>query len=1248
MGVSWTDEQQEVIRRRGSNLLVSAAAGSGKTAVLVERILSMVTDPEHPVDIDRLLIVTFTRAAAGEMRDRIGKALEEKLAEDPENEHLQRQGVLLGHAQISTIHGFCTYVIQNYFHRIGIDPGYRIAEEGELKLLKAAVLRDLLEEEYASGREEFLRFMDSYSPGRTDRRAEDLILRIFEFAVSDPDPEEWLRRCVRSCEAQNSEELTSALWMQGILEETRLRLVYAAHVAENCLRRCAEEGGPTNGIPVFEADLELLREISSHHTYDDLCQVLAKPKYARWGTPKKLPEGEDPAIREEIRETREKYKKILKDLRDTYYSSSGERILEELAAIHPHIEELVRLVLLFSEQYSENKRNRNIVDFNDLEHFALRILLEKQEDGSFVRTDAARELAAGFEEVMIDEYQDSNFIQEALLAAVSGNAEGRFDRFMVGDIKQSIYSFRMARPELFLEKYNSYRIWDRERSESEGTEIRVDLGKNFRSRREVLETCNAFFERLMIPELGGIRYDDAAALHTGADYPEGADRDFPKTEILLIDPEDEAWEGAGKDGLLQAEALAVAARIRKLHAEGRIWDKKTESFREVRYRDCVVLLRSAAGMADTFVKVLRDEGIPAYAASRAGYFSAVEVVTVLNYLRILDNPQQDIPFTAVLRSPIVGCTDEELAAVRISSPGTDMYHAVLQYQAMDDDAGKKLRQFLARLEDMRRRVPYTAIHELIRQVMDETGYGQYAAAMPAGAQRAANLRMLEEKAVDYENTSYHGLFNFVRYIEKLEKYEVDFGEVNLFGEGEDTVRVMTIHKSKGLEFPIVFVSGLGKGFNQMDQKAAVTMHAGLGIGMDVVDLRYRTKAPSLLKRAIAGAIRRDSCGEELRILYVAMTRAKEKLILTGICRERKLIDAARDRQTSLELRAGKLPPGQKLQPEPCEYGTLISAKTYLDWILEAVPEPRLAEIRVVRPEELACEVAGESLQTIDVLNWIRSRLFAGPETKGQAAGGPGLPGTMAGAVREFLRAKESFCYPYSAENALPAKLTVSEIKKASMEAMGEEKGAELYPEEEIVPYLPAFMRTDEKEQIRGAARGTAYHHVLECLDYRELAKEPHPSDESIHREVMRQLESMKERGLLSREEEACIRPADLVLFLQSEIGQRMAQASLQGKLRREQPFVIDIPAKDIDRNWPEDENILVQGTIDAFFEEDGQYILVDYKTDRVFSADGTDLVQKYRKQLEYYRLALERITEIPVREMYIYSVTLGKQIPVAG
>ncbi|MGO5160856.1 MULTISPECIES: UvrD-helicase domain-containing protein [unclassified Bilifractor] len=1392
MAVKWTADQELVIRQRGTNILASAAAGSGKTAVLVEHIIRRVTDPDHPINIDQLLVVTFTRAAAGEMKDRIGRALEEKLRENPENVHLQRQGVLLHHAQINTIHGFCTYVIQNYFHRIHLDPGYRIAEEGELKMLKARVLQDMLEEQYqlASGEggaqesaeedakragyvEEadsadsleksmvsgdtekqdstddlekqtgmFRRFMDAYAPGKSDSRAEDLILKISKFAMSDPDPRQWLRNAADACRIDTAEKLSETDWLQDIVREAGMLVEDAASLAEQNLADAGNAGGPLGYISALESDLELAEKLESCRSYGDFYRVLKENNFAKLSSRKTA--GEDPVLREQVKNSRDQFKNMINSLRADCFSRSEEEILSELGRIKPYAEELVRLTELFMDRFAEAKRQRNIADFSDLEHFALRILLEKQEDGTYRRTDAARELAEQYAEIITDEYQDSNYIQEAILEAVSGTEEKRYDRFMVGDMKQSIYGFRMARPDLFLAKYMEYPLLSAS-SESgnmqkaagknskaavgnsgaagENSEtavensgiadrmrsVRINLDRNFRSRREVLDCTNAIFHRLMIPELGGIRYDDAQALHYGADYPEGEDPDFPKAELLLINKAAPEFEDdRSSEAMARAEALAIAGRIRELTASGKVWDRDAGAFRPLTYRDCVILMRSPGRWGDIFVSTLQDEGIPAYMTSKDGYFSALEVTTVLNYLNILDNPGQDIPLTAVLRSPIVGCTDAELAELRISDPEGSMYQIVREYadggeKEQNPALAAKLRAFLGQLSDFRERIPCTEVHELIGQVIEETGYGRYAAAMPAGAQREANLKMLVEKAVDYEKTSYHGLFNFIRYIERMKKYEVDYGEVNLFSEAENTVRIISVHKSKGLEFPVVFVAGLGNHFNFKDAQSRVVLHAKYGIGMEMVDPDRHTSCSSVMQAAIRKAIRRDTLGEEIRILYVAMTRAKEKLILTGIVSDKDRIEETMRLQEGTEIRTapGETPEeavrGQRIQlQKPLSYHRLVSAKCPLDWVMMAAPSGKVLTIREVRAEEMADRTMQSNVEADRMVDALRQMIRSDAVCDGQ--------------VHDFLDRRENFRYPYQRAAELPAKMTVTEIKMRSMEVMEEEKGAEPFAEEPEVPYVPEFMREKGHREAAGAARGTIYHHVLECLDYLSVdrifrreetggkssgdpelqeefaqnpelkegfaeepgaqeefaenpelkegfAEEPEAQEglaenpeleERLAEEIRRQVQDMETRGLLSEIDAACVMPEDFVRFLTSGIGIRMRRAALEGVLRREQPFVIDIPAKDIDNSWPEDENILVQGTIDAYFSENGKYVIVDYKTDRVRTSDGRDLVEKYQKQLEYYSRALSGITGVEVAETDIYSVALGREIRVSG
>jgi ATP-dependent helicase/nuclease subunit A len=1227
--VKWTEEQEQVIRLRDQDLLVSAAAGSGKTAVLVERILSLVTDPVRPTDIDRLLVVTFTRAAAGEMRERIGRAIEERLAQEPDNEHLQRQGILLEHAQISTIDGFCTHVIRNYFHTIDLDPGFRIADEGELRLMRGDVLKEVLEEEYAEGREAFLDFVDAFAPGKNDRMLEEILLQVYGFAVSDPWPEEWLDSCRKACAPETEDELAETGWFQLAAQEAGKILRGLEKTAERNLELAERPDGPAAYKAVLEKDLELLRSFRSCRTYGDWHSALEHAEPARLPGGKKAKE-EDPEIRKQIRDSREELKKKLSALNQDWFGGSPEEILKELEVCRPHMDELIRLTIRFMEAFSARKREKNILDFSDLEHFALKILLEKTPDG-LRRTVAARELAEQYTEIMTDEYQDSNYIQEYLLEAVSGTEKEIHNRFMVGDIKQSIYGFRQARPELFLEKYMAF-AGGREHSR------RIDLSRNFRSRTQVLDTVNFLFRRLMSPDLGGPEYDDAAALHAEAAFSPGRTEGEYDTEFLLLDSKTPELEGEkDRTVLMELEAMAVAREIRRLMETLQVEDRESGGQRPLRYRDCVILLRSAGRWADTFARVLREEGIPAHATSKEGYFSAVEVVTVLNYLRICDNPRQDIPLAAVLRSPIVGCGDRELAEIRCFRPDAVFWDAVTAY-AREGKNGKlreKLESFLNLLEQIRLRVSDTPVHQIIRLILDGTGYGAYAAAMPGGEQRKANLEMLVEKAVEFEHTSYRGMFHFIRYMERLEQYRVDFGEVNFWGETADAVRIMTIHKSKGLEFPVVFVSGLGNRFNFQDLNRPVILHASMGIGMNAVDTGKRIRKTSLMKQAVRQAVKRDMLGEELRVLYVALTRAREKLILTAV--------------TDVEKRTAVCRLMKSVWKDKIPYSQLISASGCLDWIFPALSgtsclqplfrmengadadEPSAEQekaqdvpvrIRVVTPSQLAAEqlaLQAERGITLEQLKATEDRTYDAE-------------------IRDFLDEKEAYRYPYARLADIPAKMTVSELKQPGL-ADEEEEGVRMYAEPEIVPYIPAFMKEDEKAQAEGAARGTAYHRVLECLDYSAVSEG----------ELQEQLENMVRDGKLDRLSADCVELKDLQRFLQTGLGKRMEKAAEQGRLWREQPFSLAVPAGEIDPGWQDgqaEDTVLVQGVIDAFFEEDGEYVIVDYKTDRVFTTDGSDLAEKYGKQLYYYRKALEQASGRPVREMLIYSVTLGRAIPV--
>lgn len=1217
MGVKWTKEQEKVIQLRNRNILVSAAAGSGKTAVLVERIITILTKDDPPADVDKLLIVTFTEAAAAEMKERIRLAIEKKLQEFPDNEHLKQQATLIHNAQITTIHSFCLSVIRDHFHAIDIDPGFRIGEEGELKLLRHDVLEDMLEEKYQEGSKRFLDFAAAYSSGRNDKKIEDLILKIYEFSRSYPDGDAWLDACVKAYEIPDIDTLEKSDIMKKVMTDIRKNLEDAEDLLIYGEKVALSPDGPAVYEATLEKDLQIIEELCNETSYRGLSEAVQNIKWARIATNK------DKTVSEEkielVKNIRESVKGIVKNIKGQYFYESPEELVKDLGLCAPAMEELAELVKAFAKNFEEQKRIQNMIDFSDMEQYALRILTQKTEDG-FIPSKIAEEYQQQFQEIMIDEYQDSNLIQEEILTSVSTCRSGKYNIFMVGDVKQSIYRFRLSRPELFLKKFRTYNI---EESQTQ----RIDLHKNFRSRKEVLESANAIFRQIMTEKLGGIIYDDQAALYPGAEYPENENLE---TEVLVMDSnldelaeeemensdtEDDETDGISSERELEARMIAM--RIRELLRSQKVTDKETGELRNVRYSDIVILTRSIKGFADVFTEVLNREGIPTYAGTSEGYFKTQEIGVVLDYLRVLDNRRQDIPLTAVLSSAFGGLTEEELAKIRCEYQNMPFYASVARYRenGNEDIIKKKLQKCLGQMDELRKIVPYTPMHELLWKILDTTGYGDYAASMPGGAQRKANLDMLIEKARAYESTSYKGLFHFVRYIEQLQKYDVDYGEASIEDEHSDTVRVMTIHKSKGLEFPIVIVAGMGKRFNMQDARSAVALHAGMGVGLDAVNLEYRTKIPSIIKKVIQKEEAMESLGEELRVLYVALTRAKEKLIITGTLTDPE------DKIAAIRMFDGNA--GKELS-----FLQLSRASTYWDWVLPAVlrcSEDEPIRLHIIHLEDLVkenFEEEGKSELSRAVLeNWDVDEIYE-PD------------------IHRMIQEQFDFVYPYEQSSTRKLKFTVTELKKRAYEIAMDE-GQEEIDEQEVVPLLPKFMQ--EEEVLTGAPRGTAYHRVMELLDFAKMMEYmKEPDKDAWKRGFTDWLDIQVREGRIDGDAAKCIWPEDILGFLNCNSGKRMQKAAKNQKLWREQPFVLGIDAKEL---YPEEEDgelILVQGIIDAYYEETDGLVVLDYKTDKVSS--GEELAEKYQEQLWYYARALEQMTGKKVKEKIIYSFSLKKEI----
>lgn len=1264
MGVSWTTEQQQVIDLRNRNILVSAAAGSGKTAVLVERIVKIITDKNHPVDIDHLLIVTFTNAAAAEMRERIGNAIEKALDEQPGNEHLLRQLTLIHNAQITTIDSFCLYVVRNHFHEIDLEPNFRIGDEGELKLLREDVLGRVLEQNYEEPSEAFSDFVEGYASGRTDAALNEMILQLYEFSRSYPWPEKWLDSFVGIYRIENREELDRAEWLAPLTENICFVLKDCEQLLKQALAITQQDDGPDMYEKAVQSDLEKYESLSKLTSFCELYGALSDIKYDRLASSRGF-EG-DPDKLELVKSLREQAKDVVKKICKQYFFCSPEMMIEQLERTEPMLEEVVRLTKQFADEFAAAKRRKNLVDFHDVEHFALQILVDEETEKA---KKTAEEFRDTFEEIMIDEYQDSNEVQETLLRSISREERGENNIFMVGDVKQSIYRFRLARPELFMKKYDSYSL-------EESTTQRIDLHKNFRSREEVLTCTNDIFYKIMVRSLGNVEYDAEAALYPGASYPVSADF---TPEILLADSNDELLEDTELTDKKTLEAKIVAEEIKHLMKTQPVTDKAAGTLRAARYSDIVILLRSLSGWADSLVEVLNENGIPAHTVSSTGYFSTVEVQTVLSMLRLLDNPRQDIPMAAVLRSPMAGLTDEELAVLRLEDGSVPFHEAVLelaeglyeedgQKEISDSEADseadqkqgrnadektenhieitahRKLLKFYKKYKQLRQLVPDTPIHELIEIILRETGYGHYVAAMPAGNRRTANLNMLLEKAAAYEKTSYKGLFHFVRYIDELQKYDVDFGEADMVGENEDVVRIMSIHKSKGLEFPIVIVSGMGKNFNKQDTRSKMVLHPELGIGLDYMDGKKRIKSPTIAKKAIAKQIDLENLGEELRVLYVALTRAKEKLILTGTLKD------APEKLEFFRQQANL----SKAADRPLSYLTREGASGYLDWILPAVLSyGDKYPVRIVEAAELVLdEVENQLEQNEDLTERIEEIEAADTQLVGQ------------------LKQRFSQRYPYQTDILRKNKYSVSELKHRAMREKFEAEQEETIPaflEEPVTPTIPLFIQREESVEQetanRGALRGTAVHRVMECYDF------------TSEKSVQEQMDAMEKEEKITADMRALVREQTVADFVSSETGKRMALAQRGGALYREKPFVMGFTEEELenygfgaDSNTDSCENIykktdsdqekeeqkrirheedltLIQGIIDVFWIEKDGIVLLDYKTDRVQQAK--ELIDRYETQLKLYADALERVfgaRKLKVKEILIYSFFLEQLI----
>ena len=1352
----WTEEQKAVIAHREGNLLVSAAAGSGKTAVLVEHVLSLIL--EENASLSSLVLMTFTAAAAEEMKERIKKRLEEHLQKGYDKRIL-REIALLPTANISTIHAFCKRLIEENYAGLSIDAHFRIGDTGEMSLLQSDILEELLEEEYERKEESFLAFVDQFSMGKKDKGIEELILKLYNLASAMPFPKAYLQGLLEEDAHTRREK-----WEKDLYSDMKSRLENLSLLYEEALDLCREPNGPIEYEERILEEREQCLALVHTDSLEELVRGLENLSFGRLKSTKA--EG-----KELVKSLRERGKKTLKTWQENYRLLPEELEEEVEEKGQKRILELVRLCLLFLERYQKEKEERAVLDFSDLEHFALKLLYKDGEDKAIegeaeieaeeeIGTDAeieeevkieadveteykievgkdgakeigrgkersvrysalADELAKSYREILVDEYQDSNLVQEYIVRALSQERFGKPNVFQVGDVKQSIYRFRMARPELFLEKYH------------DKSYPKIFLRKNFRSDEGVLSAVNTLFFKIMKKAFGGIEYDLENSLflgkirteearqeessgenqdeedkaQSGEEHKEMSEGEAPitgkqrrdQTELLLLELEKTASKGEERgegeyskeesnsssnsttdsasnsssnsfsDGTsnsssgkslskLELECKMIAAKVRELLEKG------------YAYKDMVILLRSPHGVSREMVDIFGKEGIPAYAELKTGYYSAVEVETVLSFLAIIDNPRQDIPMAAVLRSPLFSFTDKELGEIVLAKGGLyekpydkskeNTVNLSLQAEkALSPALEEKWQNFQNKLERYRRLSRSLRLHSLLSLIYEETDYYNYVRALPLGEKRQANLDQLLEDAKQFEKGSYSGLFHFIRYIEKVKKQEQDQGEATVFSEKDDLLRIMSIHHSKGLQFKVVFLSQLHKNFNKMDSKAKMLMDAELGLAADYLDLETRIKYPSLHKIAIKEKGERESLGEELRVLYVAMTRAEEKLILTGVCKnEEDLIK--------------KFPVQERLSLED-----IRGATSYLAWICMAYSrsffessktgEITLSFISKEDLEENEGKAMGEAIS-------LEKKLyeFLGKERAKTEA-------------EKLMEEHFSYVYPYEKSTHRSPKYSVSLLKMKAMEEHGEELSENGQEGRAVAPEwdeeAEARQQTKEKSDSSliqkmkaegkniGAAIGDSYHHALAFYDYSKDISQ------------LSDFLSPEEYGLLNQEK--------LQKFLDSPLGKLFAKAYKENTLYREQHFMQEV---EYEKLFPEDgtegedaeeavssnagnvesdadslkrnidriesnresfvesnadnhvEKVILQGIIDAFIMEEDGIILVDYKTDRV--KDGEELRNRYQKQIDLYSEALEQILGKKVKRRVLYSFSLGEEV----
>ena len=1226
--MKWTKEQEQAIYEKNTNILVAAAAGSGKTAVLVERIINKIINEN--IDIDKLLVVTFTNAAASEMRERVLNAIYEKLENDSENQNLQRQITLLNKASICTIDSFCLDVVRNHFYELdNVSPNFRIGDTTEIELLKQEIIEEIFEKKYEEEDKDFNTLINTYTSYRDDTPLKEIILKIYNYIQSNPFPKKWLSQKIEmfNLEEKNEEysDFSNTIWGEELLKEVEEELIDDITALQDIEESLSFDPELNKFWQTIRSDIDMLQTLKNNlDNWDRAYEISKNINFVTW--PRKKIES---SVKEEAKIIRDDVKKKLNKVINRILICDSDEAKQDIQDMYNVLDKLKYVILEFQEEFSKRKRERNIVDFNDIEHFALKILLKETDEGKIEPTDVAKKYREKYIEIAIDEYQDSNLVQEYILNAVSkGN-----NIFMVGDVKQSIYKFRQAMPELFLDKYKNYKKIEDKKQEDN---LKIKLFKNFRSRENVLKFTNLIFQDIMSNLLGDIEYNQEEYLNLGAQYPE--EKQNLNTEINIIDlkENEEEQSNVSTEDLnesveneeqqeriedIELEARFVANKIKEIvQNKYQIWDAKKDKYRDIKYKDIVVLLRSTSNIAPIFEQEIIRLDMPVFSDSSQEYLDSIEIQTIMSLLKIIDNPMQDIPLVTVLRSNIGKFTDDELVEIRLSDKYENYYTCMKKAKLdVNPKLKDKIQRFFESIEEWRKEQEYLSLDELIWKIYIDTGYYNYVGLMPNGALRQANLKMLFQRAKQYESSNFKGLYNFINFIEKLRLSSGDLGAAKLIGENDDVIRIMSIHKSKGLEFPVVFLSSTGKQFNLMDLNQNILLHQEMGIGVKYINYERQVQYDTLTKTAMRNKILVETLSEEMRILYVALTRAKEKLFITGL---------SKDYEKEAE----------NIEKQICRYPKYLDKinpilvkkyKRYLDWIMlvynyEKETAKKFVNFNIYKKKELLDSFENIKKEEIDAKEFLEKQDVDNDKIK---------------KIEEIL----NWSYDYELSTTIPTKTSVTKIKQMQNEENIEtaldnylidvekdEKNKEKVQENSLPK--PQFLRKEYDDKLTSAQKGTLVHLCLQKLNEKQ---------EYTLQEIKDLINELELKQIITNKEARSISTYKILAFTKSTIWKELRKAKV---VEKEKPFYINIPAKEI-YNQEIEEDILVQGIIDLYYiNENDKLVLVDYKTDYVEKGKEEELLNKYRKQLDLYKRALESALNRKVDKVYIYSVYLEKEI----